>query len=625
MRICPALLCFILIASILLPYSPAPAADTFRPVVRGRRGVVAAGNPLSAEAGLRLLQGGGNAIDAGCAAVLAASVIEFSHFSFGGEVPIIVKTGSGTPMVINGQGIAPRLATREFFLERAKKGGREEGPVYSGSPEYVSISEGGSRPGAIPSSGILPATVPGVLDAVVATLDRFGTKSLGEVMRPAIELADGFPLDELRVSYIEKTRPIFERWPTSAKLFLPGGRVPRVGEVFSQPDLARTLREIVKAERAAAPLGRHKALIAARDFFYKGPIAKRISVFEEANGGLMRASDFAAFHAKVEQPAKTSYRGYDIYKTGFWAQGPAMLEMLNILEGLDLRSMKHNSADYIHTLVETMKLAFADRDHYYGDPDFAKVPGNELLAKDYAATRRGLIDPLHASLEQRPGDPVNRKALPTLNPQPGLTGASRVPEAERANDTTCVDVIDKDGNMFSATPSGAWLPAVVAGDTGVLLGQRLQSFLLEAGHPNRLEPGKRPRVTLSPTLVLKDGKPFMVLSTPGGDNQDQSLVQILLNVIEFGMNVQEAVEAPRFQTLHLVSSFDDHRFNPGVLNIEDRIVKEVAAELRARGHKLELQPAYGNPSAPVAVRFRTDNGVIEGGADPRRGRYAVGW
>jgi gamma-glutamyltranspeptidase/glutathione hydrolase len=625
MKLLPGLLCLIMIAAITLPYGSGPSADTFRPVVRGRRGVVAAGNPLSAEAGLRLLQRGGNAIDAGCAAVLAASVIEFSHFSFGGEVPIIVKTSSGSPMVISGQGIAPRLATREFFLARAKNGDREDGPVYRGSPEYVSISEGGSRPGAIPSSGILPATVPGVLDAVVATLDRFGTKSLGEVIQPAIELADGFPLDELRVSYIEKTRPIFERWPTSVKLFLPGGRVPKVGEVFSQPDLARTLREIVKAERDAAPLGRHEALTAARDYFYRGPIAKRISAFEEANGGLMRAADLAAFHAKVEQPTRTTFKGYEVYKTGFWAQGPAMLEMLNILEASDLRAMKHNSADYIHTLVEAMKLAFADRDRYYGDPDFASVPADALLAKDYAALRRGLIDPMHASLEQRPGDPVNRKALPLITPQPGLTGASRVPEAERANDTTCVNVIDKDGNMFSATPSGAWLPAVVAGDTGVLLGQRLQSFLLEAGHPNVLEPGKRPRVTLTPTLVLKDGKPFLVLSTPGGDNQDQSLVQVLLNIIEFGMNVQEAVEAPRFQTLHLVSSFDDHRFNPGVLNLEDRIVKDVIAELRARGHKVEMQAAYGNPSAPVAVRFRSDNGVIEGGADPRRGRYAVGW
>ncbi|HXU36452.1 MAG TPA: gamma-glutamyltransferase family protein [Blastocatellia bacterium] len=599
-------------------------ADTFRPVVRGKRGAVAAGNPLTAEAGMRLLQQGGNAIDAGCAAILAGSVIEFSHFSFGGEVPVLIKPSGAGVSVINGQGIAPRLATREFFLERAKKGVTEKGPVYTGTPEYVSISEGGSKPGLIPSSGILPATVPGVLDAVVTALDRFGTKSLGEVMQPAIELADGFPIDELRVSYIEKTRKIFEQWPESAKLFLPGGRVPKPGEMFSQPDLARTLREIVAAERKAVSRGRHEALIAARDYFYKGATAKRISDFSERNGGLLRAGDFAAFHAKVEAPARSSYRGYEVYKTGFFAQGPAMLEMLNLLEAYDLRAMKHNSADYIHTLTEAMKLAFADRDRYYGDPDFVSVPASELLSKDYAAMRRGLIDERHASLDQRPGDPINKKPLINNGAHPAL-GQSKVPEAERANDTTCVNVIDKDGNLFSATPSGAWLPAVVAGDTGVLLGQRMQSFLLEEGHPNVLQPGKRPRITLTPTLVLKDGKPFMVLSTPGGDNQDQSLIQVLLNIVEFGMNVQEAVEAPRFQTLHLVSSFDDHRFNPGVLNLEDRIAKQVQDELASRGHKIEMQAAWGNPSAPTVIRFNSDSGVIEAGADPRRGRYAIAW
>jgi gamma-glutamyltranspeptidase/glutathione hydrolase len=464
-----------------------------------------------------------------------------------------------------------------------------------------------------------------VLDAVVTALDRFGTKSLAEVMQPAIELADGFPIDELRVSYIEKTRKTFEPWPTSAKLFLANGRVPKPGEMFSQPDLARTLREIVKAERATASRGRHAGLMAARDYFYKGPIAKRISAFSEANGGLLRAADFAAFHAGVEEPSKTTFRGYEVYKTGFWAQGPAMLEMLNLLEGYDLRAMGQNSTDYIHTLTEAMKLGFADRDRYYGDPDFVRVPGAELLSKDYAKLRRTLIDGKSASLEQRPGDPLNMKPLLNNSVQPAAIGESRVPEAERANDTTCVNVIDRDGNLFSATPSGAWLPTVVAGDTGVMLGQRMQSFLLEEGHPNVIKPGKRPRVTLSPTLVMKDGKPLMVLSTPGGDNQDQSLIQVLLNIIEFGMNVQEAVEAPRFQSLHLVSSFDDHRFNPGVLNLEDRIDKQVAGDLRARGHKVEMHTAWGNPSAPTVIVFRQDSGAIEAGADPRRGRYAIAW
>jgi gamma-glutamyltranspeptidase/glutathione hydrolase len=615
----------IMAITVVLSSLPLAAADTTRPVVRGRRGVVTAGHPLSAEAGLRLLQQGGNAIDAGCAAVLAASVIEISHFSFGGEVPIIIKTRGGEATVINGQGTAPRLATRQFFVDRAKKGEVEEGPVYRGAPEYVSISAGGSRPGPIPSSGILSATVPAVLDAVVTSLERFGTKSLAEVMQPAIEMADGFPLDELRVAYLKRTRPIYERWQSSSKVFLPNGRMPEVGEIFSQPDLARTLRQIVAAERRAKPLGRKRALMAARDYFYKGPIAKRISAFSEANGGLIRSEDFAGFHARVEQPAKTTYRNYTVYKTGFWAAGPAMLATLNLLEGFDLRGAKHNSANYIHTIVEGMKLAFADRDRYFGDPDFVRVPGEQLISKEYASIRRGLIDVDRASMEQRPGDPINKKPLHGTTPQPGLTGESKVPEAERANDTTCVNVIDKEGNLFSATPSGAWLPAVVAGDTGVLMGQRLQSFLLEEGHPNVLQPGKRPRVTLTPTLVVKDGQPFLVLSTPGGDNQDQTLIQVFLNIVEFGMNVQEAVEAPRFQTLHLVSSFDDHRFNPGVLNLEDRVATDVVNDLKSRGHKVEIQAAFGNPSAPTVIMFRVENGVIEGGADPRRGRYAMGW
>ncbi|MEK6287674.1 MAG: gamma-glutamyltransferase family protein [Acidobacteriota bacterium] len=607
MKLLRSLICLAAAAAVIALSVARPVADTFRPVVRGKRGAVAAGHPLSAEAGLRLLQQGGNAVDAGCAAILAASVIEFSHFSFGGEVPIIIKRSNGAVTVINGQGTAPQLATRQFFLDQAKKGEQQKGPPF------------------IPSSGILPATVPAVLDAVVTALDRFGTKSLAQVMQPALELADGVPIDELRAGYIERTRKVYEPWPTSAKVFLAGGRAPKPGEMFSQPDLARTLREIVRAERAAASRGRHAALTAARDYFYKGVIAKRISDFCAANGGLLRAGDFAAFHAKVEEPAHSSYRGYEVYKTGFFAQGPVMLEALNMLEGYDLRAMKHNSADYIHTLTEAMKLGFADRDRYYGDPDFVRVPASELLSKDYAAMRRSLIDEKHASLEQRPGDPVNKKPLINGGPNPALTGQSSVPEAERANDTTCVNVIDKDGNLFSATPSGAWLPAVVAGDTGVMLGQRMQSFLLEEGHPNVLQPGKRPRITLTPTLILKDGKPFMVLSTPGGDNQDQSLIQVMLNIVEFGMNVQEAVEAPRFQTLHLVSSFDDHRFNPGMLNLEDRITKEVRDDLASRGHKVEMQAAFGNPSAPTVIRYYSDSGVIEAGADPRRGRYAIAW
>jgi len=482
----------------------------------------------------------------------------------------------------------------------------------------------GARSGLIPSTGPLPATVPAVLDACVTALDQFGTKSLAEVIQPAIELADGFPIDELRVQYIETRARIISQWPDAKRVFLPGGAVPKVGDIFVQADLARTLRKIVAAEKRGSKKGRHAGLVAARDYFYRGPIAKLIGDYMQTHGGLLAAEDFARFQARVGAPVKTDYRGYEVYKAGFWTQGPAMIEELNILEGYDLKAMGHNSSAYVHTVTEALKLGFADRDRYYGDPNFVKIPTRELLSKEYAAMRRGLIEKEHASLAQQPGDPLNMKALLASATQ-RISRTSSIPKNERANDTTCVNVIDKDGNLFSATPSGAWLPAVVAGDTGVLMGQRLQSALTDANSPNVVAPGKRPRITLTPTLVLHNGQPFMVLSTPGGDNQDQALLQVLLNIVEFGMNPQEAVEAPRFDTQHYVSSFDDHEFLPGVLNIEARISEKTTAELQQRGHKVKVQTAWGTLSSPTVIVYNPQNGVASAGADPRRGRYAVAW
>jgi gamma-glutamyltranspeptidase/glutathione hydrolase len=584
--------------------------------VRGKRGVVTGGAPLSVEAGLRILQRGGNAIDAGVATILAASVIEFSHFSFGGEVPILIKVKGQKVVVIEGMGQAPMKATREFFVNR----GQNEGESGTTMPSA-------RRGGLIPSTGPLSATVPAVLDACVTALDQFGTKTLGEVMEPAIQLADGFPLDELRVNYIRTRSSIFSQWPDAKRVFLPNGEVPKVGDIFVQADLARTLREIVRAERLTARgtrNNRHAGLLAARDYFYRGPIARRIGAYMQANGGLIAADDFAKFAATVGQPVSTDYRGYQIYKAGFWTQGPAMIETLNMLEGFDLKKMGHNSPVYIHTLAEALKLALADRDRYYGDPNFVKIPTTELLSKDYAALRRPLIDEQRASLAQQPGDPRNMKAVLASAAQT-IGRATTVPELERANDTTCVNVVDKDGNLFSATPSGAWLPAVVAGDTGVLMGQRLQSALTDANSPNVVAPGKRPRITLTPTLVLKNGEPFMVLSTPGGDNQDQALLQVLLNIIEFGMNPQEAVEAARFDTQHYVSSFDDHEFLPGSLNIESRVGLKTIQELSNKGHKVKVQSEWGTLSAPTVIIYDPKTGVSSGGADPRRSRYAVAW
>jgi gamma-glutamyltranspeptidase/glutathione hydrolase len=648
----PPLLCALLLAASL----PVATGDTFRPVVRGRRGVVAGGHPLSVEAGMRILQRGGNAVDAGVATILAASVIEFSHFSFGGEVPILIKLRGGHVAVVEGMGIAPAKATREFFVEHARnakttdaatapdnaraQGGDAQAATRatdrsSGRSGSDSSSRGGKDQSVaknpplsasvyIPSTGPLPATVPAVLDACVTALDEFGTMSLAEVMQPAIELADGFPIDELRVEYIRKLAPVFSQWPDAKRTFLPDGKAPKPGDVFVQADLARTLRAIVKAERDARGGGRHAALVAARDYFYKGDVARRIGDYMQRNGGLLAADDLARFHAKVGEPVKGTYRGYEVYKAGFWTQGPALVETLNILEGYDLKALGHNSPDYIHALAEALKLGFADRDRYFGDPDFVKIPTAQLLSKDYAAMRRTLIRPERASVDYQPGDPVSMKPLLA---DAGAIRAheSQVSPLERANDTTCVNVIDKDGNMFSATPSGAWLPAVVAGDTGVLMGQRLQSAMLDANSPNVVAPGKRPRITLTPTLVLKDGEPFMVLSTPGGDNQDQALLQVFLNIVEFGMNPQEAVEATRFDTQHLVSSFDDHAFLPGSLNVESRLDDATIKQLEARGHKVKVQSAWGTLSSPTVIVYDTRTGVISGGADPRRGRYAVAW
>jgi len=617
------LIVFCLLTSFILVGVPLTTshADTFRPVVRGKRGVVAGGQPLSVEAGLRILQRGGNAVDAGVATILAASVIEFSHFSFGGEVPILIKLKGQKVVVVEGMGQAPMKATREFFVNR----GQPEAPSLT-APGQTTMP-GSRKAGLIPSTGPLSATVPGVLDACVTALDQFGTKTLGEVMEPAIQLADSFPIDELRVQYIKTRSPIFSQWPDAKRVFLPGGEIPKVGDLFVQADLARTLREIVRAERLASKgtrNNRHAGLMAARDYFYRGPIARRIGDYMQANGGLIAADDFARFAAKVGQPVETDYRGYEVYKAGFWTQGPALIETLNMLEGFDLKKMGHNSPAYIHTLAEALKLGLADRDRYYGDPNFVKIPAAELLSKNYAALRRPLIDERHASLAQQPGDPMNMKAVLASAVQT-IGKASAVPEIERANDTTCVNVVDKDGNLFSATPSGAWLPAVVAGNTGVLMGQRLQSSLTDPNSPNVVAPGKRPRITLTPTIVLKGGEPFMVLSTPGGDNQDQALLQVLLNIVEFGMNPQEAVEAPRFDTQHYVSSFDDHEFLPGSLNVESRVSLKTIQELSQKGHKVKIQSEWGTLSAPTVITYDPKTGVAAAGADPRRSRYAVAW
>lgn len=582
-----------------------------RHAIRGTRGAVATGSDAAADAGMRMYYKGGNAVDAGVAAMFAAAIGEYSNFGFGGEAPILIRTRDGKVHAIAGVGTMPKMATADFFRQRKLMPG-----------EILSPPEQGGLKGIIPVAGLMPALVPSMVDAGLVALKEYGAKSFSEVIAPAIELADGMPIDEVRAASIERGRRFFELWPSSKRVFLPGGKAPLPGMIFRQPDLARTLRLMAEAEQKALGAGKNRAaaIDAVRDYFYRGDIAKRIDAFSRDNRGLLRYEDMAEFKLQPEDALSVSYRGYEVYKPGFWSQGPAMLEALNMLEGFDLRAMKYNSTEYLHTMAEAMKLAYADRDTYYGDPKFVKVPEQRLLSKEYAAERRKLIGPM-ASLEFRPGKIGNP---PPLHPSQVEIIRARIDDALMARDTTCVNSIDKEGIVFSATPSGAWMPSVIAGDTGIPLTERAQSFLLVPGHPNELAGGKRPRVTLSPTLVTQGGKPYLALSTPGGDNQEQSLIQILFGVIEFGMNAQAAVEAPRFQTRHLVSSFDNHAMNPGDLLLDERIAPSVALALAERQHKIGVRSRWSSGAAPVMIRV-TPEGVIEAGADPYGYRTAQAW
>jgi gamma-glutamyltranspeptidase/glutathione hydrolase len=580
---------------------PAPRTDTLRPEILGTRGIVAAGRHYSVSAGIRIMQQGGNAVDAGVASVLAASICEISHFGFGGEAPTMIYDAKTKEIiVINGQGPAPRSATPALFAAR----------------------------GFVPGNGPLGATIPAMLDAMALALETKGTMRLEQVLQPAIELADGFPMYAFLRNFLISERKATEQYEWSAKTYYPSGQIPEVGEMFRQPNLARTLRAIAGADKAsfAKSHNRVTAIHAGRDAFYKGDIAQRIADANKAAGGVFTYEDLASYHGKIEKPTTTNFHGYDVYKADTWDQGPVLLQALNILEGIDLKTFGVNSADYIHHVHEAIKLAYADRNAYYGDPAFAQVPIAGLLSKAYAAERRGLIGP-QASLEQRVGDPFRFDQTVKAPAARYTPHAQGTPTPSSPGDTTCVDVVDKDGNLFSATPSSGWLlgGAFVAGDTGVPLSNRMTVFDLDPLSPNVLVGGKRPRTTLTPTLVLKDGKPFLAISTPGGDSQDQQILNVLLEMIVFGKSIQEAIEAPRVNSLHPFGSFDNHVSDPGVLEIEDRVPEAVRAALTARGHKLKVLGPYGMSTGVVAVGVDPQSGTLRGGADVRRERYIFGW
>ena len=570
----------------------------------GTHGVLAAGHYLATMAGLNILQQGGNAIDAGVAAGFCEHVLEPLQNGAGGEAPILIYSAKhGKSFAVNGHGTAPRRATIEWF--------REQG---------IDM---------IPGNGFLPATVPAAFDAWITALREFGTMSLAQVLAPAIELAEhGFPMyNMLREILLAKEEAFRTEWPTSAKAFLPGGRIPEVGEIYHQPLWAATFKKALRAEKDAASKGRDAGLQAARDFYYKGEIAEKIAEFvrdtEIMDGtgtphrGLLEYDDMVGYTALVEEPSMVNYRGIDVLKCGPWCQGPVMLQQLTLLEGFDLKAIGHNTPDYIHTVVEAAKLAFADREAYYGDPYFDDVPMDILLSKEYADRRRALIDPETASPDFRPGD-VGRGPLP-YDPSSG-----KLDVPNHAHDTTHLDVIDAEGNMMSATPSGGWMQSSpVIADLGFPLGTRCQMFFLDPRRPNALQPGKRPRTTLTPSLAMKDGKPFMALGTPGGDMQDQWTLQFFLNVVDFGMNLQEAVDAPTFHTSHFPSSFNPRSMFPKRVVIEDRIPEAIREELARRGHDIVVNGPWSNGRV---LGIRIQDGVIAGAASPRlETGYAAGW
>jgi gamma-glutamyltranspeptidase / glutathione hydrolase len=579
----------------------------FRPTIMGTPGMVATAHYLSALIGVEVLKRGGNAVDAAVAATFAEGVLNPHMHTIGGEVPMLIYMAEAHQVsAINGNTAAPGRATIEWFTDHGMS--------------------------LIPGEGLLAAGVPAAPGALITALERFGTMTLADVVQPALELArDGFPVhpglrgpsDYLPFSIWHCLATFQEHWPTSAQLYLPQGRLPEVGTIFRNADLAQTFERLLLAERSAASQGRSAGLKAAHDAFYQGNIARQIATFVRRHGGLLDIDDLAAFETKVETPVSVTYRGYEVFKCGPWSQGPVFLQQLRLLEGYDLQALGHNSAAYIHLVTEAAKLAFADREAYYGDPDFVPVPLQELFSEAYTAARRTLIDPTRASLELRPGDPVHRKPL--------WSGQGPLIGREWQRGTVHVAVVDRQRNLVAATPSGAWIAGspVVEG-LGFPLTSRLQVFYLDHHHPNALAPRKRPRTTLTPSLVLRDGQPFMAFGTMGLDQQDQWTLQCFLNVVEFEMPWQEAIEAPKFSSKHFPSSIHPHTAEPGVLRVEGRVPYEVRRSLQARGHHIVVQPDWIEGYV-VGVQVSTDRSVVYGGADPRGElatllpAYAIGW
>jgi gamma-glutamyltranspeptidase/glutathione hydrolase len=606
MRQLPIFLLHVCLASLLaaVPLNAQEKTDssttssrTFRPVVRGTQYAVSSMKQEATRAAARILEAGGNAFDAAVAGQAVLALVNPESNGLGADAVILVyHAGEKQVYSINAEGTAPRLATIEWYQQ----------------------NNGGTIPD---SDGLLCASLPGVIDSWYIILDRWGTMTFAQVLEQAIDVAEnGFPIGEGLARAIATTKKI-QKYPTTKKVYFPNGNAPQPGEIFRNVDAARMLRKLVEAEQAMAGQGRHEALRAARDRFYKGDIAKTMGEFSEQNGGLYRYEDFAAYTAQVETPVSVNYRGYDVYKNPSSSQGPAELILLNILEGYDVKSLGHNSVEYIHTSAEALKLAFADRERL-GDTDFVSIPYEGLLSKAYATERRKLIDPDHASLEIRPGNPEKFMKLSAAISHPVHTHEGEANYSE--GDTSYLAVVDKDHNMVSFEPSlhSGFGTGIVMADLGFIFNCRGDYYSLTPGEPRSLEPGKRPRSTLQSTLVMKDGQPWMITGSPGGDDQIHRTLQTLMNMIDFDMNVQQAIEAPRWSTRSFASSVFPHNMShPGDLSVESRISEAVQKGLEAKGHKMHPAGAWSlGSNAAIAIDPRT--GVLSAGADPRVEAYS---
>ena len=576
-----------------------------RPMVWGTRGMVGGGTQLTAQTGMRILWQGGNAVDAAVASALAAGIMEpTAHYTLGGEVAFLFydRANKAVRSVV-GQGWAPMAATGDLYLDKW---------------------------GEIPA-GVLSTTVPGVISALLAMLAEYGSMSFTQVVDSALHFASsGFPTYQLLNRAIGSADRManLQKYSESAQIYLPNGKPPVLGSLFVQKDLGQTLSLMAQAEAKALAQGesRQAGIRAARDVFYKGDVAQRMVQSLQNLGGLYTYEDFAGYESPMEEPISTKYRGYEIFTNRTWTQGITLLQTLNILEGYDLRSLGHNSPEAIHLQVEALKLALAEREKYTGDPDFVDVPVDGLLSKEYAALRRGLISSGKALAEYPPGDPRKMLAVAEYHQFSENTPALESVGGD-ADGTTYLATVDSAGNMVSVTPSSfaGLAQGMVLGDTGILINCRGCYFWLDSDNPNSLAPHKRPRTTPCTFIILKDGQPFMTLGTPGGDSQPQCNLQVFNNMVDFGMNVQEAVEAPRFCGYSFPQSPWPHRNYPNRLEIEGRVSQELLDALGDLGHQMDVVDPWGirNGFAPIIVDI--ESGVYHGGADPRKESVMLGW